>query len=351
MIIRSAYNIFFVAIAVGVVSGIIGCNFGENPVNAPPVPEAPTLSSPNNGAQSVALTPTLSWNSVSGASSYKVQVAADSIFSTGKLAINDSTLTVNSMSISNSLTPSTKYYWRVYAKNSEGSGQASAIWNFTTIQMLDTTTTHIIAIRDSAILDSAAWNKYFFQLNLDDKITKTMAFDPTVGNKYPGSIYSTANSTARAQTFSELGGDPEYDSIVGIEFYLMAKSSAKTNFIAFLGKEGGSIRNSAYYVGMGFDKSDSIKILWTSNAVSGQESKNVAPISFGKWYKCTVEYDITNYTATYYLDGKAVGTHEMPSVSTFGYNMFVVYRDAKGQDGTAPYYFNDFTLYEIEKKQ
>jgi hypothetical protein len=30
--------------------------------------------------------------------------------------------------------------------------------------------------------------------------------------------------------------------------------------------------------------------------------------------------------------------------------MFVVYRDAKGQDGTAPYYFNDFTLYKIQKK-
>lgn len=134
-----------------------------------------------------------------------------------------------------------------------------------------------------------------------------MSFDPTVGNNYPGSIYSTANSTARALTFSEMGSDPEYDSIVGMEYYLMATSSAKTNFIAFLGKEGGSIRNSAYYVGIGFDKSDSIKILWTSNAVAAQENQNVAPITFGKWYKCTVEYNILNYTATYYLDNKVVG--------------------------------------------
>jgi hypothetical protein len=40
----------------------------------------------------------------------------------------------------------------------------------------------------------------------------------------------------------------------------------------------------------------------------------------------------------------------MPSATTFGYNMFVVYRDALGQDGMAPYYFNDFTMYKIQKK-
>lgn len=216
--------------------------------------------------------------------------------------------------------------------------------------LLDTANRKVV-LRDSGIVDPEPWSVYFFQLTLDDTVTKRMSFDSTVGNKHLGSIYSTANNTARAQTFSELGSDPVYDSIVGIEYYLMAGSSAKTNFIGFLGKEGGSIRNSAYYVGIGFDKSDSIKMLWTSNAVAGQEQKNIAPINFGKWYKCTIEYNIINFTATYYLDGKVVGTHVMPSLSTFGYNMFVVYRDGLGQDGLAPYYFNDFTLYKIQKKE
>jgi hypothetical protein len=215
------------------------------------------------------------------------------------------------------------------------------------------TLNRMVTVRDSAIVDSAPWDNYFFWLTLDDKglITKKMSFDPTVGNKYPGSIYSPGNSTARAQAaFGELGGDIEYDSIVGMEYYLMAKSSAKTNFIAFLGKEGGSIRNSAYFVGMGFDKSDSIKMVWTTKAVEGQEGRNVAAITFGKWYKCTVEYNVITNTATYYLDGKEVGKHEMPPTLVFGFNMFVVYRDAKGQDGMAPYYFNDFTLYKIQRK-
>jgi hypothetical protein len=213
------------------------------------------------------------------------------------------------------------------------------------------TANRVVVLRDSAITDSTLWSVYFFQLTLNDTVTKRMSFDPAVGNKYPGSIYSIANNTARAQTFSEMGSDPNMDSIVGMEYYLMAKSSAKTNFYAFLGKEGGSIRNSAYFVGIGFDKSDSIKILWSSNAVEGQEKKNLSPISFEKWYKCTVEYNIVNYTATYYIDGTVVGTHVMPYTSTFGYNMFVVYRDGKGQDGQAPYYFNDLTLYKIQKKQ
>lgn len=216
--------------------------------------------------------------------------------------------------------------------------------------LLDTAN-RVVVFRDSAIVDPEPWSGYFFQLTLDDTITKRMSFDSTVGNKHPGSIYSTANNNARALTFSELGSDPVMDSIVGIEYYLMAKSSAKTNFIAFLGKEGGSIRNSAYFIGMGFDKADQVKMLWSSNAVAGQEDKNLSPIQFGKWYKFTVEYNIIDFTASYYIDDKRVGTHLMPSLSTFGYNMFVVYRDAQGQDGPAPYYFNDFTLYKIQKKE
>jgi hypothetical protein len=176
-----------------------------------------------------------------------------------------------------------------------------------------------------------------------------MAFDSTIGNKYPGSIYSKSNSTAQALSFSELGNDPEYDSIIGVEYQLLANASAKTNFIAFLSKETGS-RSSAYHLGIGFDKSDSIKIVWSTGDVTAQRDKNIAPIQFGAWYKCTIEYNTTNQTATYYIDNKEVGTNIMPSTSTTGFNMFVVYRDASGQDGTAGYYFNDVTLYKIQKK-
>lgn len=209
------------------------------------------------------------------------------------------------------------------------------------------TLNRMVVLRDSSITESA-WSLFFFRLTWADTVTKTMSFDSTVGNNHLGSIFSPANSTAQALSFSEIGNDPEYDSIIGVEFQLMAKASAKTNFIALLSKETGS-RSSAYHLGIGFDKSDSIKFLWSTREVAAQEDKNIAPIQFGKWYKCTIEYNTTNQTATYYIDNKFVGTNSMPSESTFGFNMFVVYRDAKGLDGEAPYYFNDFTLYKIHK--
>jgi len=214
-------------------------------------------------------------------------------------------------------------------------------------QTLDTSS-RMIVVRDSAITE-ASWSLFFFHLSWADTVTKTMSFDSTTGNKNPGSIYSASNSTAQALSFSEIGNDPEYDSIIGVEFQLMAKASSRTNFVAFLSKETGS-RSSAYHLGIGFDKSDSIKILWSTNNVAAQEDKNIAPIQFGKWYTCTIEYTTTNHTATYYIDNKAVGTTIMPSSSTSGFNMFVVYRDALGRDGAAPYYFNDITLYKIQKK-
>jgi hypothetical protein len=235
---------------------------------------------------------------------------------------------------------------RAKDKNELWSAPETLVVDFNNLE----TANRVLFFRDSAIVNPEPYDTYFFQLSLNDTITRKMSFDSTVGNKHLGSIYSLANNTARAVTFSEVGRDPNHDSIVGMEYYLLAKSSAKTDFIAFLGKEGGSIRNSAYYVGIGFDKSDSIKMLWTSNAVAGQENKNLSPIVFGKWYKCTVEYNVINFTATYYIDNKKVGTHIMSSISTFGYNMFVVYRDWLGQDGMAPYYLNDLTLYKIQKK-
>lgn len=223
----------------------------------------------------------------------------------------------------------------------------SSVTTIPEAQMLDTSN-RVVVLRDSLIAEPS-WSLFFFHLSWADTVTSTMSFDSSVGNIHPGSIFSTANSTARALSFPEIGNDPEYDSIIGVEFQLLANASAHTNFVAFLSKETGS-RSSAYHLGIGFDKSDSIKILWSTGDVASQEDKNIAPIQFGKWYTCTIEYNTTNQTATYYIDKKAIGTNIMPSSITTGFNMFVVYRDASGQDGAAGYYFNDVTLYKIQKK-
>src|SRR3989454_2047628 len=57
-------------------------------------PPAPTLLSPANGAGNQSTSPILTWNPSSGAISYRLQVAADSLF--GFLILNDSPLTATS---------------------------------------------------------------------------------------------------------------------------------------------------------------------------------------------------------------------------------------------------------------
>jgi subtilisin family serine protease len=98
-------------------------------VTPPAIPAAPVLSSPVNGATSVALPPTLSWTASTGATSYQVQVSTSSAFTT--TAYDVAGLTATSASVTG-LAASTIYYWRVNATNSAGTSGWSSVWSFTT---------------------------------------------------------------------------------------------------------------------------------------------------------------------------------------------------------------------------
>ena len=93
------------------------------------LPAAPTLSSPANGATNVALSPTMTWNTVTGATTYFLQVSTVGTFTS--TVFNDSTLTGTSRAIG-PLAGLTVYYWRVRAKNAFGSSNWSSVWSFTT---------------------------------------------------------------------------------------------------------------------------------------------------------------------------------------------------------------------------
>ena len=95
----------------------------------PSVPPAPLLASPANGATGVATASTLTWNTSSGAASYRVQVSASSAFSTS--VVDQSGLSATSSAISG-LVASTAYYWRVNATNSAGTSAWSGASSFTT---------------------------------------------------------------------------------------------------------------------------------------------------------------------------------------------------------------------------
>jgi hypothetical protein len=98
------------------------------------LPAAPQLVAPPNGTDSTSLTPTLDWNSVTTATEYNLLVATDSLF-------NNVILDVPFLNFTEFLIPApyltyvTKYYWKVNATNSVGTGAWSAVWNFTTRQV------------------------------------------------------------------------------------------------------------------------------------------------------------------------------------------------------------------------
>jgi|GEM_PF-3585953 len=92
-------------------------------------PGIPVLQTPANSSVNQELTLTLTWGTVTGAATYRLQVATDSLFAT--LVVNDSTLTSANRPVS-SLLSNTKYYWRVNAKNGGGTSSYSSIFNFRT---------------------------------------------------------------------------------------------------------------------------------------------------------------------------------------------------------------------------
>lgn len=87
------------------------------------------LSSPSSGTMGVSITPTLSWNASTGATSYRLQVSTSSSFAT--TVVNQSGITATSYAISG-LTGNTTYYWRVNATNASGTSAYSTAWSFTT---------------------------------------------------------------------------------------------------------------------------------------------------------------------------------------------------------------------------
>lgn len=100
--------------------------FGDTEFNPPtPPPSAPTLVSPADSATGVSLTPELTWNAVSGATSYDVYF--------GTVAAPPLAGNVSSTDYSPpALLPLSRYYWQIASRNAGGTAP-SAVHSFTTL--------------------------------------------------------------------------------------------------------------------------------------------------------------------------------------------------------------------------
>jgi hypothetical protein len=89
---------------------------------------APALISPADGSLGVILTPNMQWQSVTGATSYNIQLATDVNFNN---IIYSSNPTGTSHTIpAGNLALNTLYFWRVRGNNASGFGGFSSTWNF-----------------------------------------------------------------------------------------------------------------------------------------------------------------------------------------------------------------------------
>ncbi|MEI6947587.1 LamG-like jellyroll fold domain-containing protein [Paraflavisolibacter sp. H34] len=94
-----------------------------------PLPAAPTLVAPADGATNQATDLTLSWNAASNAQTYSLEISAQSNFST--TAFSASNLGSTSVQAAG-LAAGTQYFWRVRGVNSTGGGNFSLTRSFTT---------------------------------------------------------------------------------------------------------------------------------------------------------------------------------------------------------------------------
>jgi hypothetical protein len=96
-------------------------------------PASPVLTAPLDSATNTNPNMQLSWNPVTGAVTYHIQVSTAPDFSTG-LAVNDSTLAQATKPIG-PLSNNTRYYWHARAANAGGASSWSERRSFTTIPL------------------------------------------------------------------------------------------------------------------------------------------------------------------------------------------------------------------------
>lgn len=96
---------------------------------------APVLTSPENEAVELPLTPTLEWEAVSDAESYTVQWSESDIFD---IDTEEKQIDFDSKTEISGLDEQTDYYWRVKAVTADTESEWSETWQFTTMMTTST---------------------------------------------------------------------------------------------------------------------------------------------------------------------------------------------------------------------
>jgi len=161
----------------------------------------PLLSSPASGATMVPVQTEMSWYAVPGATSYHVQVATDSSFTT--LILDDAGV----LNLSRALGPldrETHYVWRVRANNAGQPGAWSVARGFTSVLGLPAAPVLLLPENDATdqtIRPSLSWEAldsaldYHVQLAEDDTFSQLVFEDSTLAYQATGKLFLSYATT------------------------------------------------------------------------------------------------------------------------------------------------------------
>jgi photosystem II stability/assembly factor-like uncharacterized protein len=179
---------------------------------------APTLHGPSDGSTGISVTPTFTWASVTGASSYRIMVATSTsalptdptVGTCSGCAINDSPTGTSYTAASGALQAGTKYYWQVHERG-EKYGTWSGQWNFSTAPSASTGTINVNATLDGSPWPTSGTGSLAFNLSGPSGLSGSL-----VPVTYPGMVAGT-------YTLSYVSGGPSGATLAGI-----APSAAQT---------------------------------------------------------------------------------------------------------------------------
>ena len=159
---------------------------------------APVLVSPANGATGISATPTLSWNSSTGATSYDVYFGTAS---PPPLVTN----TAGTSYTPGTLSEGTVYYWQVAARNSGGAA-TSAIWLFTTQSSGPTAPVLIAPVNGATgttLAPTVSWNAAAGATSYD--VYFGAAFPPPLVTNIAGTSYAPGTLNAATGYYWQIG--------------------------------------------------------------------------------------------------------------------------------------------------
>jgi peptidyl-prolyl cis-trans isomerase B (cyclophilin B) len=93
---------------------------------------SPELISPENNSEDVSVQPELKWQSLNGASYYRVFIATSPTFTPSTIVFMQNNVVDTNVTVTTPLDGNTKYYWVVQGFTDSYQGPKSLVWSFTT---------------------------------------------------------------------------------------------------------------------------------------------------------------------------------------------------------------------------